>query len=68
MSAPTDFHSDLSQLEDAGEFIARHIGVTPDDERKMLAVIGEPSRQSLIDSIVPRLYLSARLLNDLARE
>ena len=54
MSAPTDFHSDLSQLEDAGEFIARHIGVTPDDERKMLAVIGEPSRQSLIDSIVPR--------------
>ena len=46
--------TDLSQLENAGEFIARHIGVTPDDERKMLAVIGEPSRQALIDAIVPR--------------
>ncbi len=45
---------DLSQLENAGEFIARHIGVTPDEERKMLAVIGESSRQALIDSIVPR--------------
>ena len=45
---------DLSQLENAGEFIARHIGVTPDEEQKMLAVIGESSRQALIDSIVPR--------------
>ena len=45
---------DLSQLENAGEFIARHIGVTPDEERQMLAVIGEPSRQELIDAIVPR--------------
>ena len=46
--------TDLSQLENAGEFIARHIGVTPDEERQMLAVIGEPSRQALIDAIVPR--------------
>ncbi|HOB67901.1 aminomethyl-transferring glycine dehydrogenase subunit GcvPA, partial [Ottowia sp.] len=44
----------LAQLENPGEFVARHIGITPADERKMLAVIGEQSRQSLIDSIVPR--------------
>ncbi len=50
----TSAATDLSQLENAGEFIARHIGVTPDDEQKMLAVIGEKSRQALIDSIVPR--------------
>ena len=44
----------LAQLENAGEFIARHIGLTPADERHMLSVIGEASRQALIDSIVPR--------------
>ena len=48
-NAPT-----LASLENPGEFIARHIGLTPEDEQKMLAVIGEKSRQSLIDSIVPR--------------
>ncbi|MFD1895040.1 aminomethyl-transferring glycine dehydrogenase [Ottowia beijingensis] len=44
----------LASLENASEFVARHIGITPDEEQKMLAVIGEKSRQSLIDSIVPR--------------
>ena len=44
----------LVSLENPGEFIARHIGITPEEERKMLAVIGETSRQALIDSIVPR--------------
>ena len=44
----------LAQLENADEFVGRHIGITPDDEKKMLSVIGEASRQSLIDSIVPR--------------
>ena len=48
-NAPT-----LASLENPGEFIARHIGLTPEDEQKMLDVIGEKSRQSLIDSIVPR--------------
>ena len=47
-------HPDLAALENPGEFIARHIGITPEEERKMLAVIGETSRQALIDSIVPR--------------
>ena len=36
------------------EFAARHIGLSPADEQKMLAVIGEPTRQALMDSIVPR--------------
>ena len=44
----------LVSLENPGEFIARHIGITPEEERKMLAVVGETSRQALIDSIVPR--------------
>ena len=44
----------LAALENPGEFVARHIGITPQQEQQMLAVIGEPSRQALIDSIVPR--------------
>ena len=49
MSRPT-----LSELENPSEFVARHIGLAPQDEQRMLAVIGEPSRRALIDSIVPR--------------
>jgi glycine dehydrogenase len=44
----------LDQLENASEFIARHIGVSEADETHMLSVIGEASRRALIDSIVPR--------------
>ena len=44
----------LAKLENASEFVARHIGITPADEQKMLAVIGERSRQALVESIVPR--------------
>ncbi len=44
----------LAQFENATEFVARHIGITPEDEQKMLAVVGEKSRQALVDSIVPR--------------
>ena len=44
----------LAELENSSEFIARHIGITHADEEHMLAVIGEPSRAALIDSIVPR--------------
>ncbi len=47
-------HPALHDLENPGEFIARHIGLSPQDERQMLAVIGEPSTAKLIDSIVPR--------------
>jgi glycine dehydrogenase len=44
----------LGELENASEFIARHIGIEDDDERQMLSAIGAASRQALIDSIVPR--------------
>jgi glycine dehydrogenase len=44
----------LAELENPSEFIARHIGISPADEQHMLSVIGEASRRSLIESIVPR--------------
>ena len=44
----------LHELENASEFVARHIGVEPDDERQMLSVIGAASRRALIEAIVPR--------------
>ncbi|MDF2464729.1 MAG: glycine dehydrogenase (aminomethyl-transferring), partial [Ramlibacter sp.] len=44
----------LGELENASEFIPRHIGVDEADEKMMLSVIGESSRRALIDSIVPR--------------
>ncbi len=47
-------HPTLSQLENASEFVARHIGIDEADEQLMLKAIGETSRRTLIDSIVPR--------------
>jgi glycine dehydrogenase len=44
----------LGELENAGEFAARHIGPWEDDERHMLSVIGAASRRALIDTVVPR--------------
>ena len=44
----------LTQLENASEFHARHIGISAADEALMLQTIGEKSRKALIDSIVPR--------------
>lgn len=44
----------LGELENASEFIARHIGISEADEAHMLSVIGEASRRALIDGIVPR--------------
>ena len=44
----------LSELENASEFQARHIGPFVDDEAHMLSVIGAASRRALIESIVPR--------------
>jgi glycine dehydrogenase len=37
----------------SAEFVTRHIGLSEADEARMLAAIGEPSRQALIDGIVP---------------
>ncbi len=44
----------LGELENNSEFIARHIGIDEQGEGRMLAAIGETSRRTLIDSIVPR--------------
>ena len=44
----------LGELENPSEFVARHIGVEEEDERRMLSVIGMASRQALIEAIVPR--------------
>ncbi len=44
----------LGELENASEFVARHIGIEDADERHMLSVIGAASRRTLIDTIVPR--------------
>ncbi len=44
----------LGELENAAEFVARHIGPSEDDERQMLSVIGAASRRALIDAVVPR--------------
>jgi glycine dehydrogenase len=44
----------LGELENPAEFVPRHIGIDEADEKRMLAVIGETSRRSLIESIVPR--------------
>ena len=43
----------LAELEDASGFVPRHIGISEDDERRMLAVIGAASRAALIDAVVP---------------
>ena len=42
-----------SALENPQEFIARHIGLSQEDEAHMLSTIGEASRERLIAGIVP---------------
>ncbi len=43
----------LDDLENASEFIARHIGIEPADEARMLAAVASTTRAELIDGIVP---------------
>jgi glycine dehydrogenase len=43
----------LSSLNPAGSFASRHIGPRPDETAEMLAVIGHPSLEELVDSCVP---------------
>ena len=44
----------LRELENSQEFIARHIGITPADEARMLGTIAQASRRALIEAVVPR--------------
>ncbi|MDI1246122.1 MAG: aminomethyl-transferring glycine dehydrogenase [Rhodoferax sp.] len=46
--------SPLGELENASEFIARHIGIDAADEAVMLKTVAAASRAALIDDIVPR--------------
>jgi glycine dehydrogenase len=43
----------LQQLEHQDAFIARHIGPGDDDIARMLAVVGQPSLDALVEAIVP---------------
>ena len=43
----------LHDLENPGEFAARHIGLSAKDEAHMLHAMGETSLDGLIDAIVP---------------
>nr|WP_312986424.1 aminomethyl-transferring glycine dehydrogenase [Comamonas koreensis] len=43
----------LAALENASEFIARHIGPGSADEASMLAALGLPSLDALIDKVLP---------------
>ena len=43
----------LADLEAAAPFAARHIGPSPDEQAKMLAVLGAGSLEELADSAVP---------------
>ncbi|MDD3935811.1 aminomethyl-transferring glycine dehydrogenase [Rhodoferax sp.] len=45
--------SPLGELENASEFIARHIGIDAADEAVMLKTVAAASRAALIDKIVP---------------
>jgi glycine dehydrogenase len=50
----------LSELENAAEFRARHIGPWEGDEQHMLSVIGAASRRALIEAVVPRSIARSR--------
>ncbi|MDQ0023200.1 glycine dehydrogenase [Variovorax paradoxus] len=50
---PISAFPSLQQLENAEEFLARHIGIDAADEARMLPVIGSETRAELIDGIVP---------------
>jgi glycine dehydrogenase len=60
MSANQPHAHPLGELENTAEFVARHIGIDPEDERRMLSVIGMASRRALIEAVVPRSIARAR--------
>ena len=53
----------LAALENASEFLPRHIGIDAADEAHMLSVIGEASRSALMESIVPRSIARSRAMD-----
>ncbi len=53
MSSSAQPTPSLRELENHEEFIARHIGISAEDEAAMLRVVGSATRAELIDGIVP---------------
>ena len=51
---PMQSTSPLDELENAHEFVARHIGISSADAKHMLATVGAASMRELIEGIVPR--------------
>jgi glycine dehydrogenase len=52
----------LAELEQADEFVSRHIGPDAADEARMLSEIGAASRRALIEAVVPRSIARAQRL------
>ena len=50
---PTMKMAALAQLENQDAFIARHIGPNDEEIARMLAVIGQPSLDAMVEAIVP---------------
>jgi len=57
---PMSDYPSLHELENPGEFVARHVGIDAAAEAHMLSVIGAASRRALIDAIVPRSIVRGR--------
>ena len=53
----------LSELDSRTEFVSRHIGPTPDEQARMLRVVGAQSMEALISEIVPAAIRSERPLD-----
>ena len=58
LTAPTP----LAELENATEFVARHIGPDTADEARMLSAIGAASREALVSALVPRNILRGQAM------
>ena len=44
----------LEQLQNSAEFLARHIGPSPDDQQQMLHALDCSNLQQLIEQVVPK--------------
>ncbi|MEO7241456.1 MAG: glycine dehydrogenase (aminomethyl-transferring), partial [Variovorax sp.] len=60
MSCSTQSSNSLST---ADEFVARHIGIAPEDEARMLAVVSVATRAALIDAVVPKAIRRTQAMN-----
>ena len=56
-------NSCFASLENSNEFVARHIGLSEQDETRILSAIGAASRRALIDSIVPQSIVCTKAMD-----